>query len=130
MNDRLTPLLLTLSLAAGCGGRYDQGAPIPLARPPQIPEIQMQDLPPTPPAYAQTNTHSSPLNPSSSSDAEARLSQPLLRGFGPETNELGIRLAKLQYQQTQARTKLELTRVLANVDRVYWRLYAARQELL
>src|SRR5947209_8783229 len=56
MNNRLTPLLLALSLAAGCGGRYDHGAPIPLARLRQIPETEMQDLPATRLTTAPTTT--------------------------------------------------------------------------
>src|SRR5205823_13842794 len=41
-----------------------------------------------------------------------------------------IRIAFYEYRATQAETKLVVTRVLADVDRAYWRLYAARQELI
>jgi outer membrane protein TolC len=77
----------------------------------------------------ETNNQFSTLNPAYSSDLAASISTPLLRGFGPYVNSHGIRIATYQYQSTQARTKLEVIRVLADVDRIYWRLYAARQEL-
>jgi len=55
--------------------------------------------------------------------------QPLLRGFGFFVNAQAIRIAFYNYQQVQARTKLEVIRVLAETDRAYWHLYATRQEL-
>lgn len=54
------------------------------------------------------------------------ISQPLLRGFGFDVNAQAIRIAFYQYQQVQARTKLEVIRVLADSDRAYWALYASR----
>ncbi|HWB52693.1 MAG TPA: TolC family protein, partial [Tepidisphaeraceae bacterium] len=63
-------------------------------------------------------------------DPSLTLSQPLLRGAGPAITEYSIRIAKLQYQQTEARTKLEVIRVLAETERDYWRVYAAREHLL
>ena len=78
---------------------------------------------------SETNNQFSTLNPAYESDAAITLSQPLLRGFGVAANAAQIRVAFYEYQQAQARTKLEVIRVLANVDRVYWRLYAAREEL-
>jgi len=57
------------------------------------------------------------------------LSQPLLRGAGVQANTHLIRLARYDSQIAQARTKLAVMRVLAAVDRAYWRLYAARREL-
>jgi outer membrane protein TolC len=71
----------------------------------------------------------STLNPAYSSDFAASISHPLLRGAGPAVTNRGIRIAVYQYQSTQARTRLEVIRVLADVDRIYWRLYAARQLL-
>jgi len=46
-----------------------------------------------------------------------------------DVNAQGIRVAFYAYQQAQARTKLSVIAVLTNVDRVYWRLYAAREAL-
>lgn len=68
------------------------------------------------------------LNPSYASDFVISFSQPLLRNGGVYTATQGIRLAFYNDQSTQARTKLEIIRVLTVLDRAYWRLYAARQE--
>ena len=57
------------------------------------------------------------------------LSQPILRGAGVEANTASIRVAKLNGQVADARTKLEAIRLLANVDKAYWNLYAAAREL-
>ena len=76
-----------------------------------------------------TNTTYSTFNPSYSSDLSVSISQPLLRGAGNRANTHAIRVADYQWQETLARTKLEVIRVIAAVDRVYWRLYAARREL-
>ena len=69
------------------------------------------------------------LNPAYSTSPGVTISQPLLRGGGFDVNAQSIRVAFYAYQSAQARTKLEVTRVLADAERVYWRLYAARQEL-
>lgn len=65
----------------------------------------------------------------STADLSASISQPLLRNAGVRTNTHAIRIARYESQISEARTKLEVIRVLAAVDRVYWRLYAARREL-
>ena len=62
-------------------------------------------------------------------DASMSISQPLLRNAGRRVNTHGIRLALYQHQVAQASTRLEIIRVLAAVDRVYWRLYASRRVL-
>ena len=69
------------------------------------------------------------LNPYYRSNASVSISQPLLRGAGNRANTHAIRIAEYERQITDARTKLEVIRVIAAVDRVYWRLYAARREL-
>jgi outer membrane protein TolC len=69
------------------------------------------------------------INPLYTSDAAISIRQPLLRGGGIDVNAQGIRIAFYGYQQAQARTKLEIIRVLAEADRVYWRLYQAREAL-
>jgi outer membrane protein len=56
------------------------------------------------------------------------ISQPLLRGAGKRVNTYSIRVLEYQQHITDAMTKLEVIRVLANADRGYWRLYAARKE--
>lgn len=76
-----------------------------------------------------TNNVFSTLNPSYSTDVSVSISQPLLRNAGVRTNTHAIRVAQYQSQITEARTKLEVIRVIANVDRLYWNLYAARKAL-
>lgn len=80
-------------------------------------------------ARTKTNNIFSTLNPAYESDASVSLSQPLLRGAGKRTNTYAIRIAEYDKQITDARTKLEVIRIIADIDRVYWRLYAARKEL-
>jgi outer membrane protein len=52
-----------------------------------------------------------------------------LRNAGHRANTYSIRIAEYEKQIIDARTKLEVIRIIAAVDRVYWRLYAARMEL-
>jgi outer membrane protein len=76
-----------------------------------------------------TDNTFSTLNPSYNADFVMSLSHNLLRNAGTRTNSHGIRVAHYQSQQAQTRARLEVIRVIAVADRVYWRLYAARQEL-
>ena len=82
-------------------------------------------------ADSRTKTDSiySIFNPSYGSDLSVSISQPLLRNAGKRANTYAIRIAEYERQITDARTKLEVIRAIADVDRVYWRLYAARREL-
>jgi len=76
-----------------------------------------------------TNNIFSTLNPAYTSDLSISISQPLLRNAGQRANTYAIRIANYERQITDARTKLEMIRVIADADRWYWRLYAARREL-
>jgi outer membrane protein TolC len=78
----------------------------------------------------ETNNAFSTLNPSYTSNPTGSLNVPLLRTAGLFYNTQQIRIAFYEYQATQARTKLEVTRVLADLEKVYWRLYAAREALV
>jgi outer membrane protein len=69
------------------------------------------------------------LNPAYTAGPAATLSLPLLRGFGVDYNAQRIRVAFYAYQSAQVQTKLQVIRVLTDVERVYWRLYAAREEM-
>ncbi len=69
------------------------------------------------------------LDPAVSTDPAISITQPLLRNAGRRANTHGIRVAALQSGISLARTKLEVIRQLANADRAYWRLYAARRAL-
>jgi outer membrane protein len=69
------------------------------------------------------------FNPSYESDFSASISQPLLRNSGTRVNTHSIRVAQYNSSIAEARTKLEAIRIIADVDRAYWRLYAARKLL-
>jgi len=77
----------------------------------------------------ETDNQFSTLNPSFPSDIEVSISQPLLRNAGRRTNTHALRIQALQTQITEARTKLEVIRQLANVDRAYWNVYATQEAL-
>lgn len=72
-----------------------------------------------------SNFQSSTFNPSYSNDLSMSISQPLLRNAGIRTNTYSIRIAEYDHSIAGAQTKLEIIRVIAAMDRVYWRLYAA-----
>lgn len=74
-------------------------------------------------------TSDGPFNPSYRNQFAISVSQPLLQNAGRWTNTHSIRVAAYNHQITDARTKLEVIAVLAAVDRVYWRLYAAQKDL-
>src|SRR6185436_13118887 len=82
-----------------------------------------------PMSRSETNNDFATLNPSYTANYSASITHPLLRGAGFGVNAQPIRIAFYAFQQSEARTKLEVIRVLAAADRVYWRLYAARREL-
>lgn len=77
----------------------------------------------------ETDNQFATLNPSFTSDFSVSLSQPLLRNAGVRSNTHAIRVAQYQSQISEAATKLEVIRVVADIDRVYWRLYAAQKEV-
>ena len=70
-----------------------------------------------------------PFNPSYENSLSVSVSQPLLRNAGQWANTYSIRIAAYDRDIVSARTKLDVITVLAAIDRVYWRLYAARREL-
>lgn len=69
------------------------------------------------------------INPLYEAGLRFSISQPLLRSAGIRSNTHLIRVAKYQKDIADARTRLEAIRILANADRAYWLLYAARREL-
>ncbi|HVT89146.1 MAG TPA: TolC family protein [Tepidisphaeraceae bacterium] len=76
-----------------------------------------------------SRVQSNDSDPTYTTSLSASISQPLLRGAGIETSTHRMRIAAYDYQISQAQAKLEVIRVLADADRAYWRLYAARQDL-
>jgi outer membrane protein TolC len=83
----------------------------------------------TPFSRSETDNQFFFLNPAYQAGPAASMSIPLLRGAGIDVNAQRIRVAFYTLQRTEARTKLEVTRVLADAERAYWRLFAAREEL-
>lgn len=77
----------------------------------------------------ENNNQFSTLNPSYTSDLQFSISQPLLRGAGRRSATAALRIAGYNEQASASRTKLEVIRQLAAVDRSYWRLYRAKREL-
>ncbi len=69
------------------------------------------------------------LNPAYTSDLSFSLSQNLLRGAGRRATTHAIRIAEYDRQTSEAQTKLEIISTLSEVDRTYWRLYAAARAL-
>jgi outer membrane protein TolC len=80
-------------------------------------------------SQTKTNAALTSFNPYYTSDATVSISQPLLRNAGQWVNTYSIRVAAYNRDITDTRTRLEVITVLAALDRVYWRLYAARKEL-
>lgn len=76
-----------------------------------------------------TNALSFGLNPSFGSGLELSVRQPLLRNFGKETTEFGIRVARLTSEQSQIVFAEQVISVLQRVEGAYWRLVEAREQL-
>jgi outer membrane protein len=75
-----------------------------------------------------TNRAGTILNPSFDAALKFSISQPLLRGGGIRTNTHSIRVAQGERKIASAQTKLEAIRIIANADRAYWLVYAARRQ--
>lgn len=78
----------------------------------------------------ETNNVFTTLNPSYTTDLRLSMSQPLLRNAGRRASTYPIRIQALNSQIAESRAKLEVIRRLAEVERAYWRLYAAQQLLI
>ena len=121
-NTSDTPTATTLEGTRVDSSRIDYGVQVPLRTGGTL-TFDLVD------SRVKTDNIFQTLNPAYDSDLSLSLSQPLLRNFGRPTSTYSIRIAEYERQATDARTKLEVIRILAAVDRVYWRLYAARMEL-
>jgi outer membrane protein TolC len=78
----------------------------------------------------ETDNSFNTLNPAYEANLQGSFSIPVLRGAGLYYNTQQIRVAFYEYEATLATTKLEVTRVLADVDRAYWALFAGREQLV
>ncbi|GJM24542.1 MAG: hypothetical protein DHS20C16_09570 [Phycisphaerae bacterium] len=56
-------------------------------------------------------------------------SQPLLRDAGVRANTASIRMARLNAQAVNAKTKLNAIRILAGAEKIYWQAYGAQKTL-
>lgn len=73
--------------------------------------------------------NSSVIDPSYDAGLKFSISQPLLRNAGIRANTHAIRVATYERDIADAQTKLAAIQILADADRAYWSLYAARREL-
>ncbi len=80
-------------------------------------------------SWTETDAIGTQFNPYYFSDFSASVSHPLLRNAGQWVNTYSIRIVAYDRAMADARTKLDVIMVLAAIDRVYWRLYAARKDL-
>ncbi|MHC4740641.1 MAG: TolC family protein [Planctomycetota bacterium] len=119
-----TPVASTLDISGSKVdyGRGDLGVSVPLTTGGTI-NFDLAD------SRTKTDSDFSIFNPSYNSNASVSLSQPLLRNAGKRTSTYAIRIAGYDQRISEAQTKLEVIRVIAVIDRLYWRLYAARREL-
>ncbi len=70
-----------------------------------------------------------PYNPAEAQRAFVRLTQPLLKNFGPMVTNRGIRIAKHQEQAARALYRQEIDNRLAEVMEAYWDLVFALRSL-
>lgn len=77
----------------------------------------------------ETDAIGTQFNPYYLSDLSASISQPLLRNAGQWVNTYSIRIVGYDRDIVDARARLDVIALLAAIDRVYWRLYAARRDV-
>ena len=79
--------------------------------------------------YNKTNLYQFEKPESYTTALSASISQPLLRNAWKNASTYSIRVAQYNNSITNLRTKAEAIRIIADVDRAYWRLYASRKML-
>jgi outer membrane protein TolC len=77
----------------------------------------------------ETNSSFSLLNPSYTSDLDAELIQPLMRGFGRSATEYQIDVAKVGDEISAEQFEIELVDTVRQVAIAYWNLVSARSTL-
>jgi outer membrane protein TolC len=119
-----TPVASTLDIEGSKmdGLRASLGVNIPLRSGGEI-NVNLSDN------TIETDSAFSIYNPTYETDLSASISQPLLRGAGRRAGEYALRIAELGRQITDAQTKLQVIYAIAEADKAYWRLYAARKLL-
>ena len=68
------------------------------------------------------------LNPQYNNFGKLEFTQPLLSGFGPSAHS-GVSSARRQYEAAQARYRDAVLSLTAEIEKVYWDLYAAERDL-
>ena len=76
-----------------------------------------------------TDSIYSVYNPSYENDFAVSISQPLLKNAGRRASTYYVRRAQYNSTMTDLQTKLAAIRIIAEVDKAYWRLYATRRML-
>jgi outer membrane protein len=120
--DQPNVSLVDIEGSQGNNTNYDLGVNLPLQTGGTVTFDLAEDR-------SSSNSENIAINPVYSNDMALSISQPLLRNAGIRTNTHSIRVAEYNKTITDARTKLEVIRVIAAMDRVYWRLYAAIKQL-
>jgi len=76
-----------------------------------------------------TNDLSAVYDPEHHNVVALHLTQPLLRGFGLGVTTADLRLSRLELEAAVQRFRLRLDELLGQVERAYWGLYLAEQDL-
>lgn len=63
------------------------------------------------------------VNPAWNSGLNVGIEQPLWQGVGRRHNQLGILIAKSQFQKSSAELRAEIHRTLFEINRLYWNYY-------
>jgi outer membrane protein TolC len=77
----------------------------------------------------ETNSQFFTINPSYNSGLDFSLSQPLLRNFGRDATEFGLRIAALDSDIAREGFLEQVVATIANAETAYWNLVAARYRL-
>lgn len=77
----------------------------------------------------ETNSNNALINPAYNSDAFVSISQPLLKGFGPEATKAALNRARLGLERADYDYRSAVLDVVRNVEVSYYNLAFAREQL-
>lgn len=69
------------------------------------------------------------VNPAWQSGLRLTVEQPLFQGARSRVNQIGIRIAKIRYDQSNLEFKAEVNQILHEVQEAWWRLYLTRSNV-
>ena len=69
------------------------------------------------------------VNPAWQSGLRLTVEQPLFQGARSRINQVGIRIAKIRYDQSSLEFKAEVNQILHEVQEAWWRLYLTRSNV-